>query len=461
MEFRQIYDSLYDEVQQRFGDSGGCHDFDHTLRVVRNAMLLCKELPDADRQIVLLAALLHDIARAEEDACKGSADHAELGAAMVPALLEPYGVEPERIRQVAEAVRTHRYRGTNRPASLEAEIVYDADKLDSLGAVGIGRSFLFAGKEGARLHNDARTALASAPYSREDTAYREYLVKLRKLPMAMLTRPAWKIANERAEFMKQFFKVLDQETDHRREVTMKLECPYCWQHYEIAKNDMNRELVCINCEQTFRVQDALVIDSRSGHKKITTWLLGGMGVLIILLLLLNIWSWHRSGAAPAKSAPTASAAAEPSVRVVSPQTDLQTVIAPLYRTLKEFRTENEKLAKQITVLEQARQDLSERLEKAEKQLTANTGKEQAAATEESLNTMSIKIEGANAQIKLLDEYHKQLLKGLTDLRTELTAMNLSDRLTNLEKKADEFDLNPIYRRLDKLDALVNAIRTVQ
>lgn len=461
MEFRQIYDSLYDEVQTRFGRNGGCHDFDHTLRVVRNAMQLCKKLPEANRQTVLLAALLHDIARAEEDASKGAADHAELGAAMVPELLTPYDLPQEQVAHIAEAVRTHRYRGGDRPATLEAEIVYDADKLDSLGAVGIGRAFLFAGKEGARLHNDARTALASEAYSVEDTAYREYLVKLRKLPEAMLTRPAWLMARERASFMKQFFMVLDKETDNRKESKMKLECPYCWQHYEIAKSDMNRELVCINCEQSFRVQDALVIDSRSSRNNTLLWVIGGMGAAIVLLLGLNLWSWQRADrgdkAAVAPQQPVAAQAVQPA----APQADLQTVIAPLYRTLKEFRSENEKLAKQVTVLEQARQDLAERLEKAEKQMTANDSSEQAAATEESINTLRIKIESANAQVKLLDEYHKQLLKGLTDLRTELNAMNIADRLTNLEKKADEYDLAPIYRRIDKLDALVNAIRTVQ
>ena len=246
-----------------------------------------------------------------------------------------------------------------------------------------------------------------------------------------------------------------------KESKMKLECPYCWQHYEIAKSDMNRELVCINCEQTFRVQDALVIDSRSSRNNPLLWVIGGMGAAIVLLLGLNLWSWQRADrgdkAAVAPQQPVAAQAVQPA----APQADLQTVIAPLYRTLKEFRSENEKLAKQVTVLEQARQDLAERLEKAEKQIAANAGSEQAAATEESINTLRIKIESANAQVKLLDEYHKQLLKGLTDLRTELNAMNIADRLTNLEKKADEYDLAPIYRRIDKLDALVNAIRTVQ
>ena len=62
------------------------------------------------------------------------------------------------------------------------------------------------------------------------------------------------------------------------------------------------------------------------------------------------------------------------------------------------------------------------------------------------------IETAHSQIKLLDEYHKQLLKGLTELRTELNAMNIADRLANLEKKAEEYDPSQINHRIDKLEA---------
>ena len=62
---------------------------------------------------------------------------------------------------------------------------------------------------------------------------------------------------------------------------------------------------------------------------------------------------------------------------------------------------------------------------------------------------------------MLDENHKQLLNGLTKLRTDLYAMNIEERLTNLSKKAEDIDLTPISRRIDRLEALVNAIRTVQ
>ena len=212
MDSEAVYRELCTRVEQRFAHANGCHDFDHTLRVVRNAMKLCDALPQADRTIVRLAALLHDIARADEDRDRGRSDHAERGAAMIPELLAPFGFAPEKIARVADAVRTHRYRADRRPASLEAEIVYDADKLDSLGAVGIGRAFLFAGKNDARLHNRRETALAAPAYSREDTAYREYLVKLSKLADAVITAPARETARERTGFMDRFFTELNNET---------------------------------------------------------------------------------------------------------------------------------------------------------------------------------------------------------------------------------------------------------
>lgn len=212
MEFDEAFRRLAGTVREKLERASGCHDFDHTLRVLRNAELLAKELPTADLRIVRLAALLHDFARPEEMAAKGKLCHAVLGAELVRPLLAEAGFEPETVDRVSQAVLTHRYRANRIPATLEAQIVYDADKLDSLGAVGIGRAFLFAGREHARLHNTREEALGSAEYSREDTAYREYLVKLSKLPGCMLTAPGRRIAGERAGFMHEFFDRLNSET---------------------------------------------------------------------------------------------------------------------------------------------------------------------------------------------------------------------------------------------------------
>jgi len=212
-EFEGKFAAVAEHVRAKLDAASGCHDYDHTLRVLANAERLAGMLPKADCRVVRMAALLHDMARPEEMSSKGKICHAVVGAKLVPEILrEAGGFDPDFVEHVAASVYTHRYRARRIPATLEAQIVYDADKLDSLGAVGIGRAFLFAGREHARLHNTEAEAVNSPAYSREDTAYREYLVKLRKLPEGMLTAPGKTIAEERAAFMDAFFHRLNEET---------------------------------------------------------------------------------------------------------------------------------------------------------------------------------------------------------------------------------------------------------
>ena len=75
MDFEQQFEEVRHRVKTKLGVASGCHDFDHTLRVLHNAELLAEKLPEADRKIVRLAALLHDFARPEEMASKGKICH--------------------------------------------------------------------------------------------------------------------------------------------------------------------------------------------------------------------------------------------------------------------------------------------------------------------------------------------------------------------------------------------------
>jgi uncharacterized protein len=178
---------------------------------MKNAQLLLAEEPEADAEIVRFAALLHDCARPEEHASKGKVCHAQRGAEIALELMAHEGLPPEFCQAVSEAVRTHRYRDGIVPGTPEGKVLFDADKLDSLGAVGLGRAFLFAGACGARVHNTPEEALAGDAYGVEDTAYREYLVKLRYLPDAMLTPGGRALGKERLKFMADFFERLDSE----------------------------------------------------------------------------------------------------------------------------------------------------------------------------------------------------------------------------------------------------------
>lgn len=211
MRFPEAFAALEEEVRRILSLSGGGHDWDHTRRVMKNAETLLKGAPEADREVVLFAALLHDCARPEEHASKGRVCHARRGAELAAELMKRAGLPADFSRAVADVVRTHRYRDGIIPETPEGRIVFDADKLDSLGAAGVGRAFLFAGSCGARLHNTESEALAGEPYGPEDTAYREYLVKLRHLPEIMLTSEGRRLARERLDFMESFFRRLDAE----------------------------------------------------------------------------------------------------------------------------------------------------------------------------------------------------------------------------------------------------------
>lgn len=200
-------------VQKILAALPACHDWDHTLRVYENARLI-NAVENGDPAVVEFAALLHDIGRAEELEDQGKTCHATLGAERASEVLHGLGIRDDAfVKHVCTCVRTHRYRQRDghKPATLEAEVVYDADKLDSIGAVGIGRAFHFAGRIGARLHNREADALASASYSSEDSAYREFLVKLRHLHERMLTAEGRRLAADRHRYMVAFFAQLEAE----------------------------------------------------------------------------------------------------------------------------------------------------------------------------------------------------------------------------------------------------------
>jgi len=200
------------EARTFFRSARGSHDWDHTERVMRLSRRIGRK-EGADLGILELAALLHDIGREAEDRSRGRICHGRSGAALAREMLERHGCDAATVRAVVHCIRTHRFRRGGQPRTLEARVLFDADKLDSIGAVGIGRAFQFAGEVGARLHDKAIDVCKTRPYTREDTAYREYLVKLSHVRDRMTTREGRRMAAERHRFMAAFFARLNKETD--------------------------------------------------------------------------------------------------------------------------------------------------------------------------------------------------------------------------------------------------------
>ncbi len=198
------------EARGYFRHARGSHDWDHTERVLELCLRIGRT-EGADPVVLTLAALLHDIGRETQDRSGGRLSHAETGAAMAGKVLRKHRVPEATVERVLHCIRAHRFRRGASPRSPEARVLFDADKLDSIGAVGIGRAFLFAGEIGARLHDPGVDVRRSRPYTAEDTAYREFLVKLRKVRERIFTREGRRIARERHRFMVEFFARLNRE----------------------------------------------------------------------------------------------------------------------------------------------------------------------------------------------------------------------------------------------------------
>jgi uncharacterized protein len=192
------------QARAHFSQAKGSHDWDHTLRVHR----LCRHIgaaEGADLLVAEAAAYLHDIGRSYQDRSNGHLCHAEKGAAMARGMLANLPLSDRRRENIIHCIAAHRFRRGESPRTLEARVVFDADKLDAIGAVGIARAFLFAGELGARLHSPEVDVTQAPAYSSDDTGYREYLVKLSKIHERILTPAGRHLAEERHRFMAGFF----------------------------------------------------------------------------------------------------------------------------------------------------------------------------------------------------------------------------------------------------------------
>jgi uncharacterized protein len=202
-------------AQRCFDKTPGSHGWDHTLRVFR----LCEMMgpaESADMDVLGVAAYLHDVGRSVQDNANGAICHAEKGAQMAGPVVDSLPLSNEQQQNIIHCIRAHRFRNPQHPSTIEARVLFDADKLDAIGAVGVARAFLFAGELGARLHNPDLAVEKCKAYSVDDTGYREFKIKLCKIKDRMLTATGRKWARERHAFMHDFFNRFLAEYEGKR-----------------------------------------------------------------------------------------------------------------------------------------------------------------------------------------------------------------------------------------------------
>lgn len=141
------------------------HSMEHVLRVYHVAETLA-EGETADLEVIRLAALLHDIGNVREQEDKtGKTDHAVESVRLAKPFLRKLGYPERKIAHVCDCILTHRYRTNRELETLEAKILFDADKLDSIGAVGVARNFCWFGRNNAHIY---RTVDDIEAYAKEN-----------------------------------------------------------------------------------------------------------------------------------------------------------------------------------------------------------------------------------------------------------------------------------------------------
>ena len=188
------------------------HDFEHIIRVYKNAEMISKQEEYVDLDIVLAAALLHDLVvypKGSSKTINSADDSAEIAKKI---LLEYKNYPREKIERVADAIRTHSYSKRLVPQTLEGKILQDADRLDAIGAIGIARTFSVGGSENRSLYNPTDPFYESERQLDDMQWTLDHIKKkLMILKNSMYTKTAKKMAEERTEFMELFLNQLRKE----------------------------------------------------------------------------------------------------------------------------------------------------------------------------------------------------------------------------------------------------------
>lgn len=203
-----------DQARAWYVDTDPVHDFEHVLRVYHLAEKI-GAAEGADLDIVRAAALLHDASGAAPDDEAARADHHYASAAFAGEVLRAEGWPEARIAAVQHCIRAHRFRTGETPQSLEARVMFDSDKLDVLGAIGVMRVAAYAARAGQPLTGQPSArfiATGEKEPGEPHTPYHEFLFKLSRIQDRLHTSTARALALGRHRYLAEFFDRLALET---------------------------------------------------------------------------------------------------------------------------------------------------------------------------------------------------------------------------------------------------------
>lgn len=206
---REIYELIENYMLSCMEDSA--HDCEHIYRVLYNALEIAQAEEGVDFDVLIAACLLHDIGRKEQFE-NPALCHAMVGGEKAFRFLTEHGFDEAFSGKVRHCIQTHRFRRNMQPESMEAKILFDADKLDATGALGIARTLMYKGNVAEPIYT--RLADGSISDGVGDTAptfFQEYHHKLEKLYGNFYTATGARMAQQRRPIAVAFYESLFRE----------------------------------------------------------------------------------------------------------------------------------------------------------------------------------------------------------------------------------------------------------
>ena len=173
------------------------HDKEHIYRVLYMSLDIAKYETEVNLDVLIISCLLHDIGREEQNK-NPELCHAKIGSEKAYDYLLKNNYSEEIASQVRTCILTHRFRSENQPKSIEAKILFDADKLDATGTLGIARTLLYKAQVSEPLYSVNENGIVSSGIDDNvPSFFQEYKYKLEKLYNKFYTERATQIAKDR------------------------------------------------------------------------------------------------------------------------------------------------------------------------------------------------------------------------------------------------------------------------
>ena len=206
---KETYNLLETYMRSCMEDSA--HDAEHIYRMLYNALEIAKAEPSVDYDVLIAACLLHDIGRKEQFADPRLC-HAAVGSEKAFRFLTENGFSVDFAEQVRHCILTHRFRKATPPQTPEAKILFDADKLDVTGAIGIARSLMYKADMAEPLYHVLPDGgIADGTEDLGPSFFREYKFKLEKLYDKFYTPKGAELARSRQAIAAAFYENLYRE----------------------------------------------------------------------------------------------------------------------------------------------------------------------------------------------------------------------------------------------------------